>query len=180
MTEPDFSDPAVQPSNAPWFVKVMQVVVAILIFTITAVMFTDVVGRYFFSNSIRGGFEIIALLLGTLIFSTASLNAARNNHLVVGLLDGVFSGRPMWLRDILVRAVSIFALGFIAERMWAIGIIYYRSGQPGEYLDLKMWPFAYGFAALTGIACLIAVVGLWHHIRQGPPSLARDAAGGDQ
>lgn len=169
MTEPDVSNPAETLSGAPWFVRFMQAIVAILIFAITAVMFTDVVGRYFFNHSIRGGFEIIALMLGTLIFSTASLNAFRNDHLVVGLLDGVFAGRPMWLRDVLVRIISVVALGFIAERMWGIGNIYFRSGQPGELLDIKMWPFAYGFAVLTAIACLVALLGLWHHLRQGPP-----------
>ena len=93
-------------------------------------------------------FVIIGLLLGLLIFASFSLNAHSNDFIVVGLFDYAFHGWAKRGRDLLVLAVSAAALGFLGWRMWTLGDLFYASSQPGKYFDIKMWPFAYAFAAL--------------------------------
>jgi TRAP-type C4-dicarboxylate transport system permease small subunit len=150
----------------------MRLLVAMLMFSIMAVMVTDVIGRYFLSMPIKGGFEIIGLLLGLLIFASFSLNAHSNDFIVVGLFDYAFHGWAKRGRDLLVLAVSAAALGFLGWRMWTLGDLFYASSQPGKYFDIKMWPFAYAFAALGAVACVTALAFLWRSVRSGAADFA--------
>lgn len=99
-----FDDPADQDRSrtTPWHVRALRAAVALFMFAIMGVMFADVVGRYVFNSAIQGGFEIIAYLLGMLIFCGFALVTRSEGHITVGLLDGVFHGRAKWIRDLFV------------------------------------------------------------------------------
>lgn len=170
LTDDAADDPSAQPTS--WPIRLMRLLVAVLMFSIMAVMVTDVIGRYFLSMPIKGGFEIIGLLLGLLIFASLSLNAHSNDFIVVGLFDHAFRGSVKRYRDLLVLAISAAALGLLGWRMWDLGNLFYASSQPGKYFDIKMWPFAYAFAVLGAIACTTALAFIWRGVRTGAADLS--------
>jgi TRAP-type C4-dicarboxylate transport system permease small subunit len=166
-----FDDPADRERSraTPFHVRALRAGVALFMFAIMAVMFTDVVGRYLFDAPIQGGFEIIAYLLGFLIFSGFPLVTGAQDHITVGLLDAAFRGRARWLRDLLVLVVSVVAVGFIARRMWDQAVLLEADATVGQTFDLEIAPFVYVFAALSAVAFVLILARLWSFVRAGPP-----------
>lgn len=164
-----FADPTdeTQSGAAPWYVTALRMSVALFMFSIMAVMFVDVIGRYFFSASIQGGFEIIAFLLGLLIFSGFPLVTYSQDHITVGLLDVLFHGRVQWFRDLFIRIVSAAAVGFIAHRMWDQAELLRAEGQVGQMFDIEIAPFVYVFSLLALASLALQLRAIWEFIRAG-------------
>lgn len=54
--------------------------------------FADVIGRYLFSQPIFGASEVISALLAATIFAGLGITNARDEHIVVELIDHRFRG----------------------------------------------------------------------------------------
>ena len=82
---------------------------AVVLFCLMMLTCVDVVGRYFFSKPVPGGFEITEMLLAALIFAGLPLVTLRDDHVTVDLLDPV---TPDWL--LRIQHVVACLIGFAA------------------------------------------------------------------
>lgn len=158
--------------SSPWYIRVLSGFVALFMFAILTVMFVDVLARYVFGESLYGGFEIIAYLLGLLIFSGFPIVTYRQEHIVVGLLDGVFKGRFDWYRNLVILVMSAAATGFIGQRVWGVAVILDRDDQVGQVLDIQIAPYIYAMAVLGYLATVMMLIVIWNVVRAGPNNVA--------
>lgn len=155
-------------ARSPWYIQVLSAFVAFFMFAILAVMFVDVVARYLFGESLYGGFEIIAYLLGMLIFSGFPIVTYRQEHIVVGLLDGLFKGKFDWYRNLFILIMSTVATAFIGQRVWGVAAILDRDDQVGQVLDIQVAPYVYAMAVLGYVAAVMMLIVIWNVVRAGP------------
>jgi len=141
-------------------------------FAILSVMTVDVIGRYVFNESLYGGFEMIAYLLGLLIFSGFPIVSYRQEHIVVGLLDSVFKGKFDWYRNLIILIASAVALAFISQRVWGVAMILDKDDQVGQVLDIQIAPYVYGMACLSYLAALLMLIVIWNVVKAGPSATA--------
>jgi len=137
---------------------VLGVVAAAVMFCLMAVTCVDVIGRYFFSMPVRGGFEITEMLLATLIFVGLPLVTLRNDHVTVDLLDPVV---PNWLFRI--QHVVACLIGFVATAYlsWRLGIrasSMIAAGETTAQLKLTIGYLTVAMSALMALTALSLLV----------------------
>ncbi|MBT3990502.1 MAG: TRAP transporter small permease [Rhodospirillaceae bacterium] len=159
-------------NSSPWYIHALSALVAFFMFAILSVMTVDVIGRYVFNESLYGGFEMIAYLLGLLIFSGFPIVSYRQEHIVVGLLDSVFKGKFDWYRNLIILIASAVALAFISQRVWGVAMILDKDDQVGQVLDIQIAPYVYGMACLSYLAALLMLIVIWNVVKAGPSATA--------
>ena len=88
------------------------VLVAMMLLTVV-----DVAGRYVFNHPIAGSSEIVEYLLAILVFGTLPIATAREEHIVVDILDFMFKGRAKQIQQVIVHLTGAACLAFIGWRL---------------------------------------------------------------
>lgn len=118
----------------------------------------DVIGRYFFNAPVAGAYELVELMMGTLIFAALPVVTERDHHVTIDLLDPV---TPDWLvpvRNAFMHLVSAVALAPIAWRLWEFAASKAEYGDVTAFLGIPLYPFAYGMSVLTGLTSLVSAI----------------------
>jgi len=110
-------------------------------------------GRYFF-KPINGASEVVALLLGMLIFAAFPLVTRDQQHICVGLLDHWFKGWAKWLRDFVVLVTSTVTVAFMGWRLWELALVYVAENRIEELTGIPRAPVAF---ILSGL-CFFTVI----------------------
>jgi TRAP-type C4-dicarboxylate transport system permease small subunit len=135
----------------------------IILFTMMALTFVDVIGRYLFLKPIPAAYEIISLLMPAIIFCALPVTMMREGHVTVDLLDS-FVPRPLArVQGVIVNLVSAVALGLVAWRLWVKAMDDLNYESVTDELLLLMWPFGMGMAFLCALATLAAIVNAWQY-----------------
>ena len=137
---------------------VLGVVAAAVMFCLMGVTCVDVIGRYFFSMPVRGGFEITEILLATLIFVGLPLVTLRNEHVMVDLLDPVV---PDWLFRLQHVGACLIAFVATAYLAWRLGIRasnMLASGETTAQLKLTIGYLTVAMSALMALTALAFLV----------------------
>lgn len=147
---------------------------AAVLFAMMMLTCIDVVGRYFFSKPIYGGFEITEMLLAALIFSGLPLVTLRNDHVTVDVLDAV---TPDWLfrvQHVVACAIGLIATAYLSWRLWLRGLSMDAAGETTAQLKFKLAYLTYGMSvmmALTALALLLLA------FRQPPRQIPGESVG---
>ena len=139
---------------------VLGAVAAAVLFAMMALTCVDVVGRYFFSRPVFGGFEITEMLLAAMIFLGLPLVTLRNEHVTVDVLDPI---TPDWLfrmQHVVACAIGLLSTGYLAWRLWLRADTLYAGGETTAQLKFKLAYLTYAMSilmALTAVALLVLV-----------------------
>ncbi|MGH8688310.1 MAG: TRAP transporter small permease [Burkholderiales bacterium] len=128
--------------------------------------FLDVSGRKLFNSPIYGAYEVTEFMMGTLIFSALPLVTARENHVSIDVFDAYV---PRWIapwQRVAVNLLSAVVLGFLAERLWVLGISNLRTNEVTMTLHIPHGPFTLAFAVLSMLAAVAAFVVALDHLRR--------------
>ena len=68
-------------------ISILEVITAILLFSMMILTFIDVIGRYLFNAPVYGAAEIIQILLIGVIFSAMPIVSKTNSHIAVELFS---------------------------------------------------------------------------------------------
>ena len=153
------------PRSTPILIRALTGIAALLMFSLMAITFVDVVGRYAFDRPLGAAFEIIELLLGLLIFSALPLVSRKQGHITVSLLEGMFQGRVKWVQQLFVLLFSAGAVGFMTWRLWAEMQTMRADQDVGEYMDIELWPFIGAVSALSAVTFIILLILVWDYLR---------------
>ena len=130
---------------------------AIVLFAMMLLTSIDVVGRYILTRPIPGGYQVVALMMGVLMFAALPLLARRNEHLSTGLFDHLFKARAAQVKFGLISLITAIGLGLLAWRLWEYGEYMLKTGEILETIEVRiglvsqiMGGFA-GAAALAGL-----------------------------
>lgn len=161
-----------------WFdravVPFLGAVAAIVLFAMMLLTCVDVVGRYFLSKPVYGGFEITEMLLAGLIFAGLPLVTLRNEHVTVDVFDAVTPDWLFWVQHMFACAVAFVATSYLAWRLWLRALNMDAAGETTAQLKLKLAYLTYSMSllmALTAVAFLVLM------FRQPPRSIPGEGAG---
>ncbi|MCP5366960.1 MAG: TRAP transporter small permease [Hyphomicrobiales bacterium] len=128
---------------------------AVLLFSMMMLTFVDVIGRYFFTMPVPGGFEITEIMLASLIFAGLPLVTVTDEHVTVDLFDFMFPSFMAHYRDVLMIILSAVMMSFICHVLWI------KAGEALDYGDvtavllIPMAPVTYFMCAMTGFTALL-------------------------
>lgn len=122
----------------------------------------DVVMRYGFNTSIRGGTEIAALLLLLVFVSSMPFCTLRHGHVYMELIYARTRGRLRLLLDLLSTLCGLAFMGIFAWEASRLFRDMIRYNEGGVLVDVPYWPFA-GVMFLCGT--FVSFVYLLHLLR---------------
>ena len=145
-------------ANSPIYLKILSVICGLMMFTLVAFTFTDVVGRYGFNAPIFGGVDLVEYIMGLLVFSAIPLISAKNDHITVSLFDGAFRGKVRRVQQLYILVGSALVTGFIGLQIFNMAQYFVEIEEIGSMLDVPVAPVVFGMSMFGFIACLLLVL----------------------
>ena len=156
-----------------WFdrtvVPFLGAVAAIVLFAMMLLTCVDVVGRYFLSQPVYGGFEITEMMLAGLIFAGLPLVTLRNEHVTVDVFDAV---TPDWLfrvQHAFACGVAAVATGYLSWRLWLRAMNLDAAGETTAQLKLKLAYLTYAMSLLMALTAVALLILLWRRPQRITP-----------
>lgn len=125
------------------------------LFAMMAFTFADVVLRYLFARPVRGGLEVVELLMVAMIFSALPLVSRRDEHVTIDTIEQHF---PDAVKAALRRVMHAIAATGLAGAGW---LMYRKAatladfGDRTQLLGVPIAPFVYLMAALLAVTALV-------------------------
>ena len=138
-------------------------------------VFVDVFARYLFSAPIPGGFEITELLMAVLFFSALPLATAREQHVTIGLIDGLLGPTGKRIQKAVVSLVAGIATGALAWLLWDHAGHISAWGDYTAHLKIPLAPVIYFTALMAAVSAAIQIVLARRHVLGGG---SKDRTGG--
>ncbi len=139
----------------------LGVIAALTLFMLMMLTCVDVVGRYFFSRPLPGGFELTELAMGALIFTSLPLVTLRRQHVRVDLVEHLVPVVMRNLQQALLDVVSAVCMGVIAWRLWIRAEGMARAGETTATLQIIVYPLVYYMAVMAFVTTALIVVLAW-------------------
>ena len=136
-------------------------IAALCLFCMMALTFSSVVARYFLNTPIAGNEEVQSFLLGFIIFTALPIVTFLQKHIAVRAFASMLRGRALFVQRAFVLLMTGLGLGFMGYLVLLQAILLEEEGTLSTYLDIPEAPVTYIFAALAGIAALVAFVRLY-------------------
>lgn len=137
----------------------LAVVPAFLLLILGLLTFIDVTGRNVFRAPLPGSFDIISYLVAVVVFTSAPFIARSRGHIVVDLLDPLYSPRARRIRDIIVEVICGFCMLLLC---WWIGVYAweaYEFDRVSQDISIPIWPVA-GLCSVTSFITALIHFGL--------------------
>ncbi|MCV6591915.1 MAG: TRAP transporter small permease [Silicimonas sp.] len=128
---------------------------AAVLFLLMAMTFLDVLSRSIFNNPIESATELTRLFMAIMVFAALPLVTWRGEHIVVDLMDPLFTRRMGWIRDILVDLACGVAILFPAKRVFDLAERARDYGDKTEYLGLPQFYIGWFIAAFAFLTALV-------------------------
>ena len=116
--------------------------------------FFDVILRSTINDPIESATELTRLFMGIMVFAALPVISWRGEHIVVDLLDPLFSAPLARIRDAIINLFSGALLLWPAWRVWALAERALNYGDVTEYLNIPQFYIAYFIALMTFITAL--------------------------
>lgn len=142
---------------------------AVALLALSAVIVTDVVGRYVFRAPIGGADELTIFLMAIGVYAVLPRVCWREEHVAVDIVDLFYPKRWIAARQ---SAISLIAAAFMAMVTWRMWIVAGRMVEDSEvtmFLRLPKGPLAYFFTLMCAVATvLLAGNVLRYSLGRGP------------
>ncbi|GGE21061.1 Tripartite ATP-independent transporter, DctQ component [Gemmobacter megaterium] len=133
------------------------VVLGILLLALTAVTFTDVVGRYLFSAPLPGGPELTELLVMAVVFGGLPALCLDDGHITADLVTQRLGPKALAFQLVLARLASVAVLGLACWQLWKIGVRLSGYGQTTVFLKVPLGPVAQTASVICGISATVVL-----------------------
>jgi TRAP-type C4-dicarboxylate transport system permease small subunit len=144
--------------------KCLMVIIAVVMFSMMAVTFIDVTGRYVFNTPIPGGFELIQFLMPLAMFGALPVITRLEEHIVISVLEGVLGSRGVWIQRFLVLIGCAVVNTGISYVMWLQGVEFTESQQMSGFLEWSFAPPAFIISGLSAVTVVIIISMLFLHL----------------
>ncbi|NNE24806.1 MAG: TRAP transporter small permease [Rhizobiales bacterium] len=138
-----------------WLAFLPSVVAATSLFALMVMTFFDVILRSVFNDPVESATEMTRLFMAIMVFSALPVISWRGEHIVVDLLDPLFSARVGRIRDAIVNLVCGIVLAWPALRVWQLAGRAREYGDVTEYLNIPQFYIAYFIAVATFATALV-------------------------
>lgn len=125
---------------------------------VMAVTFVGVVMRYVFRNPLMGGFEMIEIGMGLMVFTALPLMVRRRGNISVTVLSDHFPEAVKQVATLLSDLIGAVLTGFIAWRVWLQGERLLSYGEVTMELRVPKGLIAQGMSVLLAVTALAFLV----------------------
>lgn len=146
-----------EPKPVSVLASVFNGVAALALFGLMLITCVDVFGRYLFNSPLTGSTELTEIGLGIVVFAIVPLVTWREEHVVVDLLDPLFSARIAKLRSVLLQVIAAVAFGYIGYRIYILAERSASYGEMTEYLHIPISAMIYFIAIMCWITAVTTV-----------------------
>lgn len=147
------------------FGAVLETIGAAMILAMMVVTSIDVVGRYFLSRPLWGGFEMTEILMGLVVFAGMPIATARREHITIDLFETYLGLRVRSAQAAIGDLVCAVIAAAIAWRMWVRGQGLIAVGETTMQLGMPRGLVACAMAVLMGAAAGVFVAAAWIALR---------------
>lgn len=152
--------------------KTLSYVVAILLVAMSAIVFGNVVSRYFLDTTLGWYEEVSRFLLIWIVFLGAVIALIKGDHLGIDLLSAIFPERICRMIVIFNDCLVLAALAVMCKGAWDMAIDSLQSGWVASSVPIPYgWVYMIGpvSAALMFIQTLIKIAGDIRNLREVQP-----------
>jgi len=128
---------------------------AAVLFLLMVTVLVDVVGRDLFNAPLRGGTELVEVMLAATTFLAYPLLAYQRRHIAVDLFDIFAGGKLRFVGEWLSGLAGALVFGGLG---WRLHVLATRSAEYGEGTVELSIPLAAILWMMSGLAWLSAVV----------------------
>jgi TRAP-type C4-dicarboxylate transport system permease small subunit len=151
-------------NDVPGFRPVLGALAATLaamVFLLMLITLVDVLGRNLFNLPLPASFEITRLTLGMMVFVALPLISANDEHVTIGLFNGLFRGRAAHRKQFVVSLFVAFLCAVWARELWVQAAALAQQNEVMMFLKIRLAPFVYAMSVLTLLTALIHLVQAW-------------------
>ena len=142
---------------AAWPLRLLEALIALVLFAIMVLTGVDVVGRYVFSRPVAGADELIAAGMALLIFASLPLVTLRSEQITIDSAVGLLSARAKAIQSRLVNLVGAVVLGYLAWRLLGMAEKMTRTGEHSSLLHISYGMLSYVLAAMAALSALVTL-----------------------
>lgn len=129
-----------------------------ILFILMAMTFADVVLRSVLNNPIESATELTRLFMAILVFASLPMVSWKGEHIVVDLLDPLFSRQLARLRDVAIDLFCGVILFWPAIRVWELAERAREFGDVTEYIAFPQHIIGWFIAFFTFATAILYVV----------------------
>jgi len=129
-----------------------------LLLVMTAITFADVLGRYLFDRPVAIAFELVQVVMGTLVFAALPLVTAADGHVAMGLFVERLTGPARLLQRAIAYGLSALLLVVWGVYVWQTAAQLSGYGERLAFSGIAVGPFAYLMAVLIFLSAALTVV----------------------
>lgn len=137
--------------------------IAALVMTVT---FVGVVMRYLLRKPLMGGFEMIEIGMGLIVFSALPWMVRRGGNIRVTVLSDLFPPRRARIADCAGQLLGAVLMGFVAWRVWLQGTRLLTYNEVTMELRVPKGMIAQGMSVLLAVAALAFLVCAFEALRR--------------
>lgn len=134
---------------------------AAMVFLLMLITLVDVLGRNLFNLPLPASFEITRLTLGMMVFVALPLISANDEHVTIGLFNGLFRGRAANRKQFVVSLFVSFLCVVWARELWVQAAALAQQNEVMMFLKIRLAPFVYAMSVLTMLTAVIHLVQAW-------------------
>lgn len=159
--EPNTTTEAGQGSGLAFIIKGLELLVSVFLVVMMVITFIDVIGRYVLNQPVFGANEMISSLLALVIFAGLGIANARDDHIVVELLDHHVRRLSPWVYEIVIQGFSIFVMSLIAFVLFELALEAHHLKSLTFVLEIPLAYVAGGVSALATLSVISQVMGVY-------------------
>jgi len=131
---------------------------ATALFVLMGMTFADVILRSVANNPIESATEMTRFLMAIIVFSALPMVSWKGQHIVVDLMDPLFSRRMARVRDILIDLTCGVILFWPAKRVWELAERARDFGDVTEYLGFPQYVIGWFIAFFAFVTAIVFVM----------------------
>lgn len=148
-------------SGLSFIVKALEALTCVFLLLMMVLTFIDVLGRYVFNQPIFGANEMISSLLALVIFSGLGMANARDDHIVVELLDHKVRRLSPKVYEVVIQGFSVLAMSLIAYVLLDLAIESYQHKALTFVLEIPLAYIAGSVSFLAMLSVVSQVMGIY-------------------
>ena len=142
----------------------LSTLLAAMVFMLMMITCIDVLGRDLFNLPLPASFEITRLALGMMVFIALPLVSAHDEHVTIGLFNGLFKGRAVQRKQCVVALFVALLCVVWARELWIQADALYQQNERMMFLKIRLAPFVYAMSVLTMLTALVHLVQAWQKL----------------
>ncbi|MCB1366225.1 MAG: TRAP transporter small permease subunit [Rhodobacteraceae bacterium] len=147
-----------QPSIFHYIAVIPTWLACLALFILMIMTFIDVIMRSAFDNPLESGTELTRIFMAIAVFASLPIVSWKGTHIIVDLMDPLFSRRMAHIRDTLIDLACGVILIWPAIRVWEIAERARMFGDVTEYIGFPQYLPGWFIAFFTMITAIVFII----------------------